>query len=111
LTLNFESDPGSRSDNWGNKENMKFCHHFLHFKRAQFQCSGSAPGSGSFHQQAKKLRNNLIFSFLWLLYDFFSLKNDVNVPSKMKKHKNLEKKNILVGTLKVTDEKSRIRIR
>ncbi len=29
----------------------------------------------------------------------------------MKKHKNLEKKNILVGTLKVTDEKSRIRIR
>ncbi len=46
-----------------------------------------------FHKQAKKLRKTLISTVLWLLYDFLSLKNDVNVPSKRNKHKNLEKKN------------------
>jgi hypothetical protein len=41
---------------------------------------------------------------------YLSLKNDVNVPSK--KLKILEKKKLfLVGVLKATDEKSRIRIR
>jgi hypothetical protein len=38
-------------------------------------------GSGSFHHQAKILivRKTLNFTVLWLLYDFISLKNDVNV--------------------------------
>ncbi len=49
-------------------------------------------GSGSFHQQAKKWRKTLIPTVLWLLYDFLSLKNDANVPSKRNKHKNLELK-------------------
>jgi hypothetical protein len=43
-------------------------------------------------------------------FDFFmtfTLKNDVNVPSKSKKQKYLEKK--IIGILKITDEKSRIR--
>ncbi len=44
------------------------------------------------------------------LYDFLSLKNDVNVPSKSNKHKNSEKK-IYVDILKITDENGRIRIR
>ncbi len=40
---------------------------------------GSA--SGSFHQQAKKWRKTLISPVLWLLYDFLSLTNEINVPS------------------------------
>jgi hypothetical protein len=43
-------------------------------------------------------------------YDFLSLKNDVNVPSKRNKQKNLGKKKIFVDILKNTDENSRIRI-
>ncbi len=39
-----------------------------------------------------------------LLYDFSSLKNDVNVPSKINKQKNLKK------LFFVDDENSRIRI-
>jgi hypothetical protein len=54
----------------------------------------------------------LIPTALWLHYDFLSLKNDVNVPSKRNnsnKHKNLVKKKILfVGVFKVTDEKGRM---
>jgi hypothetical protein len=41
-------------------------------------------------------------------YAFLSLKNDVNTPSKSNKQKKLEFL-FLVGSLKVTDEKSRIR--
>ncbi len=37
-------------------------------------------GSGSFHYQAKIVRKPLIFAVLQLIYDFLSLKNDVNVP-------------------------------
>ncbi len=37
----------------------------------------------------KKWRKTLISTVLWLLYDFLSLKNDVNVPSKRNKHNNL----------------------
>ncbi len=40
---------------------------------------GSGSGSGSFHHQAKIARNNLISTVLWLLYNFLSLKNDVNI--------------------------------
>ncbi len=50
--------------------------------------SGSGSGSGSFYHQAKILRKTLIPTVLWLLLDFLSLKNDVNVPSKSNKQKN-----------------------
>ncbi len=43
-----------------------------------FWALGSA--FGSFHHQAKIIRKTLIYNVLWLLYDFLSLKNDVNVP-------------------------------
>ncbi len=39
-------------------------------------------GSGSFYQQAKIVRKKLIPIVLLLHFDFFSLKNDVNAPSK-----------------------------
>ncbi len=38
--------------------------------------------SGSFYHQAKIVRKTLISTVLWLLFDFLSLENDVNVPSK-----------------------------
>ncbi len=47
----------------------------------------------SFYHQAKKARKPFIPTILWLLYDFLSLKNDVNVSSKSNKQKNLEEKN------------------
>ncbi len=45
-------------------------------------------GSGSFYHQAKIVSKTLIPTVLWLLYDFLSLKNDVNVASKSNKQKN-----------------------
>ncbi len=47
---------------------------------------------------SKKWRKTLKSTVLWLLYEFLFLKNDVNVPSKMNKHKNLL---FFVGILKV----------
>jgi hypothetical protein len=44
------------------------------------------------------------------LFDFFSLKNYVNVPSKSISRKNCVKKLVFAGILKVNDENSRIRI-
>ncbi len=44
--------------------------------------------SGSFYHQAKILRKTLIPTVLWLLLDFLSMKNGVNVPSKSNKQKN-----------------------
>jgi hypothetical protein len=44
-------------------------------------------------------RKTLIPTVLWILYDFLSLKNDVNVASKSNKHKNLEKI-VYIGGLK-----------
>ncbi len=44
-------------------------------------------GSGSFYHQAKNVRKILIPTVLWLLFDFLSLKNDANVPSKSNKQK------------------------
>ncbi len=38
-------------------------------------------GSGSIYHQAKIVRKTLIPTVLWLLLDFLSLKNDLNVPS------------------------------
>jgi hypothetical protein len=52
--------------------------------------SGSGPGCGSFYQLAKTVRKTLIPTVLWLLLDFLSLKNDVIVPSKSNKQKNLK---------------------
>ncbi len=45
-------------------------------------------GFGTFHHQAKIVWKTLIFTVLWLLYDFLSLKNDVNLPSKSNQQKN-----------------------
>ncbi len=47
----------------------------------------------------------MIYTVLWLLCDFLSLKNDVNVPSKRNMHKNF------LLHLKDTDEMSGIRSR
>ncbi len=65
---------------------------FKHFKQCcgsrsvhVFGPSGSVSqryGSGTFYHQAKIVRKTLISTVLWLLYDFLSLKNDVNVPLK-----------------------------
>jgi hypothetical protein len=69
-------------------------------------------GSGSFHQQAKIVKKNLIQTVLQLLLDFLSLKNLVNVPSKTRKviSRKLFFYYFFVGILKVNDENSRIRI-
>ncbi len=45
-------------------------------------------GSGSFFHHAKIVRKTLIPTILWL-FDFLSLKNYVNVPSKSNKQKNV----------------------
>ncbi len=72
---------------------------------------GSGSGSGSFYYQAKIERKTLIPTVLWwLLLDFLSLKNDVNVPSKSNNQKIFFLL-LFVGVLKVNDENSRIRIR
>jgi hypothetical protein len=47
------------------------------------------PGSGSSHHQEKIVRKLLITTVVRLLYDFLSVKNDIDVPSKSKKQKNL----------------------
>jgi hypothetical protein len=44
-------------------------------------------GSGSFCHQAKIVRKTLIPNTLGLLFDFLSLKTDVNIPSKSNKKK------------------------
>jgi hypothetical protein len=55
-----------------------------------FGPSGSGSGSisqrsgpGSFYHNGKIVRKTLISTVLLLLFDFLSLKNDVNVPSKV----------------------------
>jgi hypothetical protein len=54
---------------------------------------------------------NLDFYYFVTHFDFLSLKNDVNVPSKSIKHINLFAKNLFfVGILNVNDENRRIRI-
>jgi hypothetical protein len=56
----------------------------------------------------KNRKKTLIPTALWLLFDFLSLKNDVNVPvpSKSNKQKNFIKK-FLVGILKVKSYKQK----
>ncbi len=52
---------------------------------------GSGSGAGSFYHQAKIVRKTLNPTVLWLLQDFLSLKNDVNVTSKSNNKKTLTK--------------------
>jgi hypothetical protein len=61
------------------------------------------PDPSIIKQNSKK---NLGFYCFVSSFDFLSLKNDVNVPSKSNKQNNF-----FVGVLKVNDENSRIRIR
>ncbi len=49
---------------------------------------GSRFGSGSFNHQAIIVRKGSVFAVFWLLYNFLSVKNDVNVPSKSGKQKS-----------------------
>jgi hypothetical protein len=72
--------------------------------------SGSGSVSGSFYHHAKIVRKTLIPTVLWLLWDFLSVKNNINVPSKSNKQQNFFLKLVFVADLKVNDEKSRIRI-
>jgi hypothetical protein len=73
---------------------------------------GSGSGSDSFHQQAKNWRKSLVFTVLWLLHDFLSLKNDVNVPSWRNKHIKLkENNNFLLASWRSLASRIRIRIR
>jgi hypothetical protein len=51
--------------------------------------SGSCSGSGSFYHHAKMVRKTLIFYHFVTLLDFLSLKNDVNVASKINKQKKI----------------------
>ncbi len=57
------------------------------------QCQLYGSGSGSFYHQAKIVRKTFIPNVGPLLYDFLSLQNDVNVPSKSNKQENFEKNN------------------
>ncbi len=47
-------------------------------------------GSGSFYHYAKIVRKILIPSVLWLLFNFLSFRNYVNVPLKSNKQKNFK---------------------
>jgi hypothetical protein len=59
----------------------------------------------------KNSKKNLDYYFV-TLFNFLSLKNEVNVPSKSNKQKKLKiKKLFFCWHLKVSDENSRIRIR
>jgi hypothetical protein len=65
------------------------------------------------YQQAKIVRKSLIptGTVLLLLFDFLSLKNDVNVPLKSNMQKHYFSNLFFGSILKVSDENSRIRIR
>ncbi len=65
------------------------------------------PGSGSFYHKIKIVRKTLIPmipTVMRHLYDFLSLQNDVNVPSKCNKQKN----KFFVAVLTVIGENSKI---
>jgi hypothetical protein len=64
----------------------------------------STYGSGSYHQ-AKIVRKTMIPTVLELFFDLLSLKNDVNVASKVTRNK------FFLCHLEVTDENSRMRSR
>jgi hypothetical protein len=63
-----------------------------------------AQESGSFYPQAKIVRKTLIPTVSLLVFDFLSLKNYVNTPSKSNKQKKLFLKLVFVVLLMVNDE-------
>jgi hypothetical protein len=68
----------------------------------------SAPDPDSSCKNSKK---NLDSYYYVTLFDFLSLKNDVNVPSKSSKQKIFLKQNLFfVHILRVNDENNRIQI-
>jgi|LakMenEpi03Aug12_release.lakeMendotaPanAssembly.Ray.scaffolds.fasta_scaffold2096937_1 hypothetical protein len=89
-----------------NRDQMKCYQRLVYYGKKQ--CCGSESvfrvrrylyGSGSFHHKANILREALIFTILRLLYDFLSLKNYVNVPSKVGSlKKNLDNKYFLLAS-------------
>ncbi len=69
------------------------------------QCSGSisqryGSRSGSLYHQVKTVRKTLISTVLWLLLNFLSLENDVNVPC----NKQNFFLSFFIGVLKANDE-------
>jgi hypothetical protein len=73
------------------------------------QIYGSGSGSGSFYHHAKIVRKTLIPRYYFVtFFDFLSLKNDVNVPSKSNKQKKLCSKSNFLLASGVSDE-NRIR--
>jgi hypothetical protein len=64
-----------------------------HGSRSGFISQKHGSGSGSFYHQSKVVGKTLIPAVLFLLLDFLSLINDVNVPSKSNKQKNFVKRN------------------
>ncbi len=71
---------------------------------SQSYWSGFGSRSVSFYQKPKIVRKTLIPTLLWLLLDFLSLENDVNVPSKSNKQKNVFKKVSFFGIVKVNEK-------
>ncbi len=59
----------------------------------------------------KKVWKNLIYTISWLLFDFLSVKNDINVPSKNNKQKTSCKNFVLSASCQLRTKKSRIRVR
>ncbi len=64
----------------------------IRIRRILMFLSRPDPPPGFIYHQAKIVWKTFIFTVLWLLYDFLSLKNYVNVPSKSNKQKNLRNK-------------------
>ncbi len=58
----------------------------------------SGSGSRSLHQQVEKWRKTFISTVLYRFYNFLSVKNDINVPSKRNEHKNLRNKLFLLAS-------------
>ncbi len=63
-------------------------------------------GSGSFHQQAKTVKKTLISNILLLLFNFLSLKTDVNVPSKRNWQKKFVKNLFLLASCHLLTKKA-----
>ncbi len=87
------------------------------------QCCGSGSESGStgstcfwasririLLSSCKNSKKNLDSSYFATLFEFLSLKNDVNVASTVKSRKKCVKKLFFGAILKVNDENRRIRI-
>jgi hypothetical protein len=69
------------------------------------------PDPDTFLSSCKNSKKNLVSYYFVTLFDFLSLKNDENVPSKNNKQNIFLLNKFFVGFLKVNDKNSRIRIR